>query len=150
MKHLVKLNSFSPLPRTATSTLCLQSRRTMSRHTRLLPGVYKWLPLTKSWLWENLSQRDSGPSACCSVGTRCYKHHQCGGGRLRRHHHLHPGGDYTLSIQVEISAYHIWCTWWTYQERVYDATLRWGVWGQMKRLECNSWQIATRVDQKGP
>ena len=93
-KHLVKLDSVSPPSRMATSTLCLQSRRTMSRHTRLLPGIYwKRLLLTKKW--ETFSQRDSRPSACCSVGTRCNQHHQCGGGRLRRHHHLHPGGDYS-------------------------------------------------------
>ena len=47
IKILVKLDSVSPPPRMATSTLSLQSRRTTSRRTRLLPGVSKKFLLHK-------------------------------------------------------------------------------------------------------
>ena len=47
MKVLVKLGSVSPPPRMATSTLSLQSRRTTSQRTRLLPGVFKRFLLHK-------------------------------------------------------------------------------------------------------
>ena len=86
IKILVKLDSVSQPPRMATSTLSLQSRRTTSRPTRLLQGVKKIFLFTKSF------QRHPRPSACRSAGTRRDQHHQCGGGRLRGDHHLHPGG----------------------------------------------------------
>ena len=92
IKILVKLDSVSPPPRMATSTLSLQSRRTTSRRTRLLPGVSKIFLSTKS------SQRDPRASARCGAGAGRDEHHQCGGGRLRGDHHLHPGGGVQLFL----------------------------------------------------